>query len=179
MIPLILSTEPPALIKISEIQATPEVFLVAQLPKTDKTKEKIDRADRDVDLDSYYAYLITQERNGEQNRYELSIPEPETEREQIPIDTVETVEVIADRHEYDAQRQIVRAEGNVVMRFAQSVLVSDRLEVNLRDRLAVAQGNVVLRRGEQVLRGEKFEYFLVQDRGKIINASGEIFQPHS
>ncbi len=174
MIPLILSTEPPALIKISEIQATPEVFLVAQLPKSDKTNEKIDR---DVDLGSYYAYLITQERNGEQNRYDLSIPETETEREQIPIDTVETVEVIADRHEYDAQRQIVRAEGNVVMRFAQSVLVSDRLEVNLRDRLAVAQGNVVLRRGEQVLRGEKFEYFMVQDRGKIISASGEIFQP--
>ncbi|MGK7934753.1 MAG: DUF3769 domain-containing protein [Xenococcaceae cyanobacterium] len=174
MIPLILSTEPPALIKISEIQATPDVFLVAQLPKTDKTKEKIAR---DVDIGSYYAYLITQERNGEQNRYELSIPETENEREQIPIDTVETIEVIADRHEYDAQRQIVRAEGNVVMRFAQSVLVSDRLEVNLRDRVAVAQGNVVLRRGEQVLRGEKFEYFMVQDRGKIINASGEIFQP--
>ena len=182
MIPLILSTEPPALIKISEIQVIPEVFIVAQLPKTDKTKEKLAPsmpayAERDVDLGSYYAYLITQERNGEQNRYELSIPETETEREQIPIDTIETVEVIADSHEYDAQRQIVRAEGNVVMRFAQSVLVSDRLEVNLRDRLAVAQGNVVLRRGEQVLRGEKFEYFMVQDRGKIINASGEIFQP--
>ncbi|NJL53232.1 MAG: DUF3769 domain-containing protein [Hydrococcus sp. SU_1_0] len=63
------------------------------------------------------------------------------------------------------------------MRFAQSVMTSDRLEINLADRIAVAQGNVVLKRGEQVLRGEKFEYYLVADRGIIVNAGGEIYQP--
>ena len=174
MIPLLPPTEPPALIEISEIKATPEIFAVKPFPKIDKQKKKIDR---DPELEPYYAYLITQERNGEQNKFELSVPETENETQPIPIDDVETVEVIADRQEYDDRRQVIRAEGNVVMRFAQAVLISDRLEVNLRDRVAVAQGNVVLRRGEQVLRGEKFEYYLVQDRGKIINASGEVFQP--
>ncbi|MDJ0691289.1 MAG: DUF3769 domain-containing protein [Xenococcaceae cyanobacterium MO_188.B32] len=190
MIPLLPPTEPPALIEIAEIKANPEIFAVKPLPKIDKPKKKLDRdsdyqrsravpayADRHPKSNLHYAYLITQERNGEQNRFELSVPETENEREQIPIDNVETVEVIADRQEYDEQRQVITAEGNVVMRFAQAVLISDRLEVNLRDRVAVAQGNVVLRRGEQVLRGEKFEYYLVQDRGKIINASGEVFQP--
>ena len=135
------------------------------------------KRDRPTKLAPKFAYLITQERNGEQHRFEFSAPENSNESSQIPIGNVETIEVIADRQEYDEQRQLILAEGNVVMRFAQAVLVSDRLEVNLRDRLAVAQGNVVLRRGEQVLRGEKFEYYLVQDRGKIINASGEVFQP--
>ena len=198
MIPLLPSIEPPALIEISEIKANPEIFVARALPKIDKTNKKIDRdndyrrsrsvpayaehelllsADHHTKLTPYYAYLITQERNGKQNRFELSIPETENENQSIPIDNIETVEVIADRQEYDEQRQVIMAEGNVVMRFAQAVLISDRLEVNLRDRVAVAQGNVVLRRGEQVLRGEKFEYYLVQDRGKIINASGEVFQP--
>ncbi|MGK7951885.1 MAG: DUF3769 domain-containing protein [Xenococcaceae cyanobacterium] len=174
MIPLIPSTEPPALIEVAELQPTPELFRVKQTPKLDKPPKKLGEK---LELNSPYAYLITQERNGEQNRFEFSTPETENEREQIPIDRVETIEVIADRQEYDDRREIITAEGNVVMRFSQAVLVSDRLEVNLRDRVAVAQGNVVLRRGEQVLRGEKFEYYLVQDRGTIINAGGEIFQP--
>ena len=182
MIPLTPPTEPPALIRVSEIKATPETFVLTQLPKIDKRKKKSARevlpsSDRDNKLAPYYAYLVTQERNGEQNRFEFSVPETENEREQIPIDDIETVEVIADRQEYDERRQIIMAEGNVVMRFAQAVLISDRLEVNLRAQIAVATGNVVLKRGEQVLRGEKFEYYLVQDRGKIINASGEVYQP--
>lgn len=120
-------------------------------------------------------YLITQERQGEVRQFE--IPAKDTESPSIPIDQIEVVEVIADRQEYDQQREVIIAEGNVVMRFAQSVMTSDRLEVNLADRIAVAQGNVVLKRGEQVLRGEKFEYYLVTDRGIIFNAGGEIYQP--
>ena len=121
-------------------------------------------------------YLITQERQGEAQKFE--IPTADTEfNPSIPIDQIEVVEVIADRQEYDEQRQVITAVGNVVMRFAQSVMTSDRLEVNLNDRLAVAQGNVVLQRGEQVLQGEKFEYYLVTDRGVVFNAGGEIYQP--
>ena len=123
-------------------------------------------------------YLITQERNGERRRFEIPTSEPSTEETQtIPIDKIEVVEVIADRQEYDERTQVITAEGNVVMRFAQSVLTSDRLEVNLADRIAVAEGNAVLKRGEQTFRGEKFEYYLVQDRGIIFNASGEVYQP--
>jgi lipopolysaccharide export system protein LptA len=119
--------------------------------------------------------LITQERQGEVKKF--AIPVTDSNLPAIPIDQIEVIEVIADRQEYDQPRQVITAEGKVVMRFAQSVMTSDRLEINLADRIAVAQGNVVLKRGEQVLRGEKFEYYLVADRGIIFNGGGEIYQP--
>ena len=120
-------------------------------------------------------HLIAQERQGETKQFE--IPVEGEFQPSIPIDQVEVIEVIADRQEYDRQRNIIMAEGNVTMRFAQSVMTSDRLEINLNDRLAVARDNVVLTRGEQVLRGERFEYYLVADRGVIYNAGGEVYQP--
>jgi lipopolysaccharide export system protein LptA len=120
-------------------------------------------------------YLLTQERQGEVKKFAIPVANPNLPV--IPIDQVEVIEVIADRQEYDQQRQVITAEGMVVMRFAQSVMTSDRLEINLAARIAVAQGNVVLKRGEQVLRGEKFEYYLVADRGIIFKAGGEVYQP--
>ncbi|MEA5511053.1 DUF3769 domain-containing protein [Crocosphaera sp. UHCC 0190] len=91
--------------------------------------------------------------------------------------TVGVVELISDRQEYDSEREVVYAEGNVVMRFANGVLLADRLWINLPDQFAVAEGNVVLDRGDQTLRGERFEYYFVQDSGVIFNANGEIYQP--
>jgi lipopolysaccharide export system protein LptA len=89
------------------------------------------------------------------------------------------IELTADRQEYDEERQVITAEGNVVMRFQNAILDADRLEVNLPNRIMVATGNVSLRRGEQVLRGDRFDYFFVQDSGTILNASGEIYQPRT
>lgn len=87
------------------------------------------------------------------------------------------IELLADRQEYDDQRQVFTAEGNVLMRFRGAVLDTNRLLVNIPNRLAVAEGNVALTRGEQVLRGERFEYNFVQNTGTIANARGEIFLP--
>lgn len=119
--------------------------------------------------------LITQERDGERNIFEIPvIEESERETTPIPIDSVDVIEVIADRQEYNESTQVITAQGNVVMRFAEAVLTSDRIQVNLEDRIVVAQGNVTLTRGEQVLRGSRFEYYLVQDRGVIVDATGQI-----
>lgn len=119
--------------------------------------------------------LIVQERGGARETFEIPVPESsETETAPVPIDSVDVVEVIADRQEYDESTQVVTAEGNVVMRFGESVLTSDRLQINLADRIAVARGNVTLTRGEQILQGSRFEYYLVQDRGVIIDAGGQI-----
>jgi lipopolysaccharide export system protein LptA len=120
-------------------------------------------------------YLVTQSRNGD--RHKFTIPTDKNAPSGTTIEQVEVIEVIADRQEYDQVRGTVTAEGNVLMRFAQSIMTSDRLEINLNDRLAVAQDNVVLTRGEQVLRGAKFEYNLVADRGTVTDAAGEIYQP--
>lgn len=119
--------------------------------------------------------LITQSRNGD--RQEFTIPQITNSTSGIPVEEAEVIEVIADRQEYDQLRGTITAEGNVLMRFAQSVMTSDRLEINLNNRLAVAQNNVVLTRGEQVLRGQRFEYNLVADSGVIFTARGEIYQP--
>ncbi|WP_009631694.1 DUF3769 domain-containing protein [Synechocystis sp. PCC 7509] len=87
------------------------------------------------------------------------------------------VELNADRQEYDEQRQIVTAEGNVVVRLNGGVIDADSLQVNLSNRIAVGQGNVAVTRGEQILRGERFTYNFVQNTGQLLNASGEIFIP--
>ena len=144
--------------------------------------------------------ILTQERGGETREFEITPldsdteipsetdpeldtetneetqPSEETETE-IPLDNSRVVEITSDQQEYDEERQVITAQGNVEMRFAQAVLTADRIEVNLINRIAVAQGNVALVRGEQVLRGDRFEYFFVQDQGVIRQANGELYLP--
>ncbi|ELS02972.1 organic solvent tolerance protein OstA [Xenococcus sp. PCC 7305] len=125
--------------------------------------------------------LIAQTREGDRETFEIEIPtepnipsEGSTEVTPPSIEKVEVVEIIADRQEYDQTKEVITAEGDVVLRFSQAVLTSDRMQVNLADRIVVAEGNVVLTRGDQIIEGDKFEYYLVQDRGVVINAEGQI-----
>ncbi|MBJ7900332.1 MAG: DUF3769 domain-containing protein [Cyanobacteria bacterium RI_101] len=125
--------------------------------------------------------LLTQARDSEETQ-EFLISPPGTPAQDAAPDNGETpapevVELISDRQEYDADRQVVTATGNVTMRFANGVLLADRLEVNLPDRFAVAEGNVTLKRGQQTLQGQRFEYFFVLNKGVIYQAQGEIYQP--
>ena len=137
--------------------------------------QRIGRTSRQsLRLGSDSTHLITRERQGNIERFE--IPSDSEFQPSVPVDRVETIEVIADRQEYNRQTKVITATGRVTMRFAQSVLTSDRLEIDLNDRLAVARDNVTLRRGEQVLQGSRFEYYLVADRGVVYNAGGEIYQ---
>jgi hypothetical protein len=84
------------------------------------------------------------------------------------------VELKADTQTFDDRRQIFTAEGNVFMKFRDSLLKADRLQVNLVNRFAVAEGNVTLVKGSQVLKGDRFEYNFVQGEGTIRGAKGEI-----
>jgi len=94
-----------------------------------------------------------------------------------PPQTRRVIEVIADKQEYDAQRQTVTAEGHVVVRMDGSILDADRLQVNLDNMIAVGDGNVALTRGDQVLRGQRFTYNFIQDNGQLKSGRGEIFIP--
>lgn len=87
------------------------------------------------------------------------------------------VEITSDRQEYDQQRRIVTAVGNVVVRFDGAVVDADRLQVNLDNLIAVGDGNVALTRGDQVLRGERFTYNFIQDSGELKNGRGEVYIP--
>ncbi|KST67092.1 DUF3769 domain-containing protein [Mastigocoleus testarum] len=92
-------------------------------------------------------------------------------------ETRRVIEVVADKQEYDEQRRVITARGNVIVRFDGAVVDSDQLQVNLDNLIAVGQGNVALTRGDQVLRGERFTYNFIQDSGEIDGGSGEIFIP--
>ncbi|WP_448573815.1 DUF3769 domain-containing protein, partial [Trichothermofontia sp.] len=107
----------------------------------------------------------------------LETPDADNTAADLLTSPADVVELTSDQQEYDEQRQIVTATGNVEFRFRQSVLTADRLQVNLGNRFVMAEGNVALRRGEQVLRGERFEYRFVQEAGSIFNANGELFLP--
>ncbi len=110
-------------------------------------------------------------------------PQPESQpSEQSPAPsppqvTERIVELTSDRQEYDQQRQIVTAEGKVVLRFGGTVLNADRLQVNLPNFTAVGEGNIALTSGQQLVRGERFTYNFVQERGEILNARGDIYLP--
>ena len=138
--------------------------------------------------------LITKTRQGETHRLKFVVDSPgfeivqgESEPSEIPpieennqeiIPTpLNVVEVLADEQEYFDQEKIIKAKGNVVIRFSNGILIADQVLINLEDRVAVAQDNVNLSRGEQVLRGDRFEYYFVEDKGVIFNAQGEVYQP--
>ncbi|MBD0343695.1 MAG: DUF3769 domain-containing protein [Coleofasciculus sp. Co-bin14] len=104
-------------------------------------------------------------------------PESGTPVPVTPFSIGGVIELTADRQEYDEQKKIVTAIGNVMLRFREALLNADRVSVNLTNRLIVAEGNVALTRGDQVLRGDRFDYYLVQDSGVILNASGELYTP--
>ncbi len=110
-----------------------------------------------------------------QENNQISTEEQKTE---VIEEKINVVEVVADSQEYLDNEQIIIARGNVIIRFSNGILNADEVKINLVDRLAVATGDVILKRGDQKLRGERFEYYFVQDKGIIFNASGEIYQPN-
>lgn len=129
--------------------------------------------------------LIVASRQGDSRQFEFDINSPQFKivQEQVPANDnneqipLNVVEILADEQEYLDQQQIVKARGNVIIRFSNGILIGDQVLVNLVDRVAVAEGNVTLKRGDQTLKGDRFEYYFVQDQGVIFNASGEIYQP--
>ncbi|KAB8335296.1 DUF3769 domain-containing protein [Scytonema tolypothrichoides VB-61278] len=106
-----------------------------------------------------------------------SQPSGTTVPSKTPTGRERIVEVTSDRQEYDEQRRIVTAEGNVVVRFDGAVVDADRLQVSLDNLIAVGEGNVALTRGDQVLRGQRFTYNFVQDSGDLTNGRGDVFIP--
>lgn len=104
-----------------------------------------------------------------------------TNQPQVPASTLppkpRIVEVTSDRQEYDEQRRIITAVGNVVVQFDGAVVDADRLQVNLDNLIAAGEGNVTLTRGRQILHGQRFTYNFVQDSGEMLKARGEIYVP--
>ncbi|MFM5896630.1 MAG: DUF3769 domain-containing protein [Dolichospermum sp.] len=100
-----------------------------------------------------------------------------SETEKISPQKTRIVEVIADRQEYDQERRIVTAEGNVVVRFDSAVIDADIIRINLDNLIAVGEGNVALTRGNQIFQGQRFTYNFIQDSGDLENGKGELYIP--
>jgi len=190
MAPIPPPPEPPVIIQIVELKKDPKPRLVNnQLALVNQSRQSADLLGSPISVKntlkikpktSKITRLVTQTRHGESKEFDFytsQATENSTPENLPPVEEIKLVEIIADRQEYDQNRQVVTATGNVVMRFDRGLLTTDRLRINLSNRLAVAEGNVVLKRGEQVLRGDRFEYYFVQDRGVIENANGEVYQP--
>jgi lipopolysaccharide export system protein LptA len=88
-----------------------------------------------------------------------------------------SIELTAQQQEFNNQTQIVTADGKVIVRFNKAILNADRLKVDLKTKIATAEGNISLIRGKQILYGDKFEYNFGEDRGSIMEARGDIYQP--
>ncbi|WP_027255186.1 DUF3769 domain-containing protein [Planktothrix agardhii] len=113
------------------------------------------------------------------NRIVVTPPKtPTQESTVIPVPTpADIVEITADRQEYDQQRQIVTAQGNVMVRFRQSLINAEQAQVNLNTRQVIAQGNVALTRGNQVIRGDRMDYNFVVGTGSVYQANGVVYTP--
>ncbi len=145
--------------------------LISQVaPTTDSNNSSPSPSSRPVELD-FRAPTVEQPTTVPPNQQSQPTP-PST-----PPGRRRIVEVNSDRQEYDVQRQIVTAEGNVVVRIDDAFLGADRLQVNLPNLIAVGEGNVAFTRGQQVLRGQRFTYNIVQNRGDIEGGRGDIFLP--
>ncbi len=105
---------------------------------------------------------------------EAVTPTPPTEGTPLPLSAEDVVKINSDRQEYNEQRQVVTAEGNVFMRLGNTVLNSQWLQVNLLTRFAVAQGQVLLTNGTQVIEGDRLEYDIVRNQGGMQQAKGQI-----
>jgi len=137
--------------------------------KNDSQLALIERRNGVVNTGQKITHVQIQIRGGKTRRWQIA--------QRGTASTPEVLEVMADRQTYNPQTQVITAEGNVTVRFAQGVLVADELKINTATRLAVGTGNISFRRGEQVLNGDRFEYNFLQDEGVIENGSGEIYQP--
>jgi hypothetical protein len=88
-----------------------------------------------------------------------------------------TVELNAEQQEFDNNTQVITATGKVLLRFNKAILYADRLRVDLNTKIAIAEGNVTLIRGRQILYGSQFEYNFEDDKGRVTQARGDIYQP--
>lgn len=161
-------------------QATPEEVnqVSADLlgPPVSPTVESETIPSNQYRFDSNFSFPQTEASCPTATCNKIAITPPQSQQPTvIPVPTpADLVEITADRQEYDQQRQIVIAEGNVMVRFRQSLIDADQAQINLVNRQVIAEGNVALTRGNQVIRGDRMDYNFVQNTGSVYQAQGTV-----
>ncbi len=177
--------------KVSDITVPQQVLADAQTPLTQQNSVNLQNSGGKFNLSVGEKKPVSAP---VQNIIEFKLRDPQNQRstpttieippspqlpqpEKIPAGKGRVVEVTADRQEYDEQRRVVTAQGNVVVRFDEAVIDADSLQINLDNLIAVGEGNVALTRGNQVLQGQRFTYNFIQDNGDLENGKGELYIP--
>ncbi len=80
------------------------------------------------------------------------------EPEPRPLPEGDSVEIEADRIQYNADYTLMTAIGNVLVRQHEDTLRADFIEVNTETQDVLARGNVIFERAGQTWTGEEFSY---------------------
>ncbi len=110
-------------------------------------------------VDAQFSRIFTADEADE----EETVEEAEPERRPPPAEG--SVEMDADRLEYDADREVLIGIGNVVVRQHGDTLRADYLEVHTQTQEAFARGNVFFDRDGRTWEGEEFSYNLETREG--------------
>lgn len=94
--------------------------------------------------------------------------------DELPASEAPSLRVLADRQTFDPQRQVVTANGDVLVQFGTDQLAAERLWVNLNNRYLRAEGDVFFNRNEQILEGDVATYNLLQGSGTLTNGRGTL-----
>lgn len=98
--------------------------------------------------------------------------EPDHDREltaDIPF-----IRILADRQALDVPRQVVTANGNVLVQFGTDQIAAERIWINLNNRYLRAEGEVFLNRNRQIVEGDTATYNLLQGAGSLTQARGSL-----
>ncbi|MEB3164660.1 MAG: DUF3769 domain-containing protein [Prochlorothrix sp.] len=109
----------------------------------------------------------------------LNPPADRVPLEGVSPNNLSLIDLKADRQAFDRRRQIMVAEGNAFLRFNGGAIVADRIQYNVATKFVRAEGNVKFRRGQQRINGDYLEYNLLQERGIVEPATGQIFNAES
>jgi len=77
------------------------------------------------------------------------------------------VNIEADSLSYDSGSETYRAEGNVIIVFAEGTLTADRVSLNKETSRVVAEGGVVVKSGQDILQGERVSFDIATQRGVV------------
>lgn len=162
----------------SDLYGDTELYLIPNTPQTE-----LEFPESAISLEEIHAnpspstYAINP-RHQFQPFHPLPIAQAEpTPSEELSIPIIpptDLVEVSAQEQEFDQQRQIITAGGNVRIRFRETLIEADQAQVNLNTRQIAATGKVALQRGEQLVQGTQMEYNFVRGTGVIYEARGVV-----
>ena len=88
--------------------------------------------------------------------------------------STEVNELLIESKVQSEKDNILYADGEVIVKFKDSILKADRLIYNKKTKLAKAEGNIQFKIGNQIFQADMLEYDFAEKRGNFKNVKGLI-----